>query len=633
MNDNTENDITESATHDTSDAAIEAVPGASSTATQLGSATPQISSPEPDGDHQLLVGMRADLLAPLEAISGYSQMLAEISADRPPEFLSDVEKLHRATREMYEFVKVNLDPMQSSRHPGELPEQLRIIRHDIGNRLNQVLGYCQLLMFDEQEHYFGAALDDLERIQFYCKQCESTLLQYRESSSDRSAGSDPLSASEQKPAGSGTTALRPEEMPDQDPVWHSELTGPAAILVADDNAPSRDMLSEILRRDGHQVSVAADGLEALTMIEHRDFDLVLLDFLMPGMNGFEVLQRLKRDDRLRNTPVIMVSALDSVCDITPCIAIGADDFLTKPVDLTLLKARVNASLEKKRLRERELGQFFTPELARHIVRHPDLLMKGRDVEVTILFCDVRGFSRISERLGPSETVEWLSDVMDLLSDCVIEQQGVLVDYIGDELMAMWGAPDDSPNHAELACRAAVQMLARLPELSDRWEQRVHHSTAVGIGLNTGVARVGNTGSRRKFKYGPLGNSVNLASRVQGATKYLKTNLLVTGSTQKQFGADVTARRLCKVRVVNIDEPVDLYEVLADDEDSLRLKQRYEEALGYFEAQDFRRAAAVLGNLLVDCPQDGPSLMLMSRVVNMLLNQPAEFDCVWELPGK
>lgn len=589
----------------------------------------RIASQQP-GRQQFLVGMRADLLAPLEAIVGYSQMLADESLDRPPEFVNDIEKLHAATRDLYQFVKEKLEQTWSEIHADELAERLRIVRHDIGNRLNHVLGYCQLLMIDEQERYFGALSEDLERIQLYCKQCEAMLLQYRESSpASQSGGSLPATC---PPAPAMTSVVR--DYSPENAKLLPQLTGPAALLVADDNEMSRDVLAEILRRQGHHVSVAANGREALTMIEQQDFDLVLLDFLMPEMTGFEVLQRLKGSERLRNMPVIVVSALESACDIAPCIAIGADDFLTKPVDLTLLRARVNASLEKKRLREREFGQFFTPELARYIVRHPELLKEGRDVEVTIMFCDIRGFSRISECLGPSETVEWLSDVMAVLSDCVIEHRGVLVDYIGDELMAMWGAPEELPKHAEMACQAAVEMLARLPELSDRWQQRVKHPTYVGIGLNTGVARVGNTGSQRKFKYGPLGNTVNLASRVQGATKFLRSNLLVTGSTQQQLGSQVTARRLCKVRVVNIDQPVDLFEILPKGgEDTVRLKQRYEEALCHFENQDFRRAAAVLGNLMVDCPNDGPSLMLMSRVIDMLLHQPEQFDAVWELPGK
>ncbi|HZY87267.1 MAG TPA: adenylate/guanylate cyclase domain-containing protein, partial [Gemmataceae bacterium] len=114
------------------------------------------------------------------------------------------------------------------------------------------------------------------------------------------------------------------------------------------------------------------------------------------------------------------------------------------------------------------SQFFTKELTRLLALHPDLL-NGRDSEVSVLFCDIRAFSRVSQRLGPARTVEWVSDVMGALSDCVLARRGVLVDYVGDELMAMWGAPEEQPDHARLACQAALDMLALLPQLNERWQ--------------------------------------------------------------------------------------------------------------------------------------------------------------------
>src|SRR5262249_1604946 len=155
--------------------------------------------------------------------------------------------------------------------------------------------------------------------------------------------------------------------------------------------------------------------------------------------------------------------------------------------------------------------------------------------------DVRGFARYSHRLPPATTVEWISDVMAVLSDCVIEHQGVLVDYVGDEVLAMWGAPEPQPNHAELACQAALAMLAKLPELTARWPPTRREPMGGGIGINTGEAHVGNVGSPRKFKYGPLGATVNLASRVQGASKFLKTRLLLTKHTYAQLRDELKGR--------------------------------------------------------------------------------------------
>src|SRR5262249_22323721 len=159
------------------------------------------------------------------------------------------------------------------------------------------------------------------------------------------------------------------------------------------------------------------------------------------------------------------------------------------------------------------------------------------------------------------------------------------DYIGDELMAMWGAPVQQPDHARRACRAALDMLAQLPKLNQIWQPILEEPLGLGIGINTGEARVGNVGTARKFKYGPLGNTVNLASRVQGATKYLKARLLITQATRNKLDAGFSTRRLCRVRVVNIQEPVVLYELVAPGQvGPPDLKAGYEKALDEFEKQ-------------------------------------------------
>jgi adenylate cyclase len=290
--------------------------------------------------------------------------------------------------------------------------------------------------------------------------------------------------------------------------------------------------------------------------------------------------------------------------------------------------------EQAALRARiQFEQFFTRELSLQLAAQPDLL-QGRDSEVTLLFCDVRGFSRISGRLGPARTVEWLQDVMGALSECVFARHGVLVEYLGDELIAMWGAPAEQPDHPALACRAALDMLGRLPKLNERWQPILGEPTDLGIGLNTGLARVGNIGTARKFKYGPLGNAVNLASRVQGATKYLKSRLLITEATQARLGGAFLARRLCRVRVVNIAESVGLYELMCPEQpDAAVVQEAYEKALAEFEQRHFRAAARLLAPLIGEDANDGPSLVLMARVVNALVEDAAHFEPVWELPGK
>lgn len=567
---------------------------------------------------QLISLAQDDMLAPVEAIVGFSQMLTDDASQQALAGNDDLEKMLAAARELYSFVRDHLPTGSDDPAPSSLAEHSREVRHEIGNRLSQVFGYCQLLLMEEPGVLSEPFRADLEKIAEYCSRVEAALKKRKdldEAATEQDARDHKIPVSAMPPP----PLLRPVD--------------PATVLVADDNQSSREVLARILERDGHKVTVAADGREALEILQHQEFDLVLLDFVMPGMTGFDVLRMMKGDDRLQHMPVIIVSALSAMREVVACIERGADDFLPKPVDLQLLRARVNACLERKRLREREFGQFFTPELARHFVRHPESLMVGREAEVSVLFCDIRQFSRISERLSPSVMVSWLSDVMNVLSDCVIQQRGVLVDYIGDELMAMWGAPEEQDDHAQLACRAAVDMIAQLPLINERWNATIGSTTRVGIGINTGLARVGNTGSQRKFKYGALGNTVNLASRVQGATKYLGADLLVTSNTFERLAGGFRARRLCQVRVINIKQPVDLYQVFTADAETGNLRGLYERALAEFEHQRFRQAGSFLGDLLIEHPDDIPACRLLTRAVEALQNRTENFDPVWELPGK
>jgi adenylate cyclase len=177
----------------------------------------------------------------------------------------------------------------------------------------------------------------------------------------------------------------------------------------------------------------------------------------------------------------------------------------------------------------QFEQFFSSRLARELERNPKLL-EGRNQEVSILVSDVRDFTPMSERLGPQVTFRLLHDLMERLSEPITHHGGVIVDYAGDGILAMWNAPVLQADHAHRACRAALDMLAELPALNAHWQKTVGSPLRIGIGINTGPALVGNTGSTRKFKYGPHGHTVNVTSRVQQATKTLKFPVLITTAT-------------------------------------------------------------------------------------------------------
>lgn len=296
-----------------------------------------------------------------------------------------------------------------------------------------------------------------------------------------------------------------------------------------------------------------------------------------------------------------------------------------------------ARLEQERqlIAERvRFEQFFTPELARMLGSRGEEMLAARDAEITVLFCDIKGFSRISRASGAELAVEWVRDVLSSLSDCVADHQGVLVDYSGDSLEALWGAPLATAQHATLACRAALQMRACLPELNERWQTRLGERTDVSIGINSGRAQVGNIGSRRKFKYGAFGTTVNQASRVQGAAKQVGVSLLVTRSTVSLLEGIFALRRLWTVKTVNIDEPIELFE-LSDGTNSRwpMLKAKYEESLARFEEGLYYDAMTIVGSLIAEFPQDEPTRRLLQRVVNALGQPAGTVESVWVLDGK
>lgn len=282
----------------------------------------------------------------------------------------------------------------------------------------------------------------------------------------------------------------------------------------------------------------------------------------------------------------------------------------------------------------QLERFVTKEVARKLQDDPDALL-GRDAEVTMLFCDIAGFSRISEQMSPTDLFKWINMVMEELSNCVLATRGTLVDYVGDELIAMWGAPLDTPDHAALAAEAAIMMLESLKKLNSLHKLPNGETTQIGIGLDSGTVRVGNTGSVHKLKYGPLGSHVNIASRVQGATRYLRTPALITGATAELLKkSGFSTRRLCSVRLKNIENPVELFELVSDPGPTWnQLSSDYERALVAWEKLQLQPSISILSQLVSKADSDGPTMVLLARAVEAWSRGVTDYDPVWTLPSK
>ena len=377
------------------------------------------------------------------------------------------------------------------------------------------------------------------------------------------------------------------------------------------SSPSTSILQQVLdeRRSFRSIPEGGESLQGISSV-------VAAPIL--NVHG-EVLGALYGDRRGKGSDSIITELEQMVVEL---VATGVANGIAR---LQQQRAAMRAQVQ--------FEQFFGPMLAQELDDNQELL-EGREAEVTVLFCDIIGFSRISARVGPAKTLEWINDVLNELSHCVVDREGVLVDYVGDELMAMWGAPQPVANHAARACAAALEMKQRLVAINQRWEPIVGETTGIQVGINTGKALVGNTGSQLKFKYGPMGTAVNLGSRICRATKAIMRDVLVSGETAQAAGMQDQTRRLCSVEVVNIPNPVDVYELLGEaSEPWHRLKRGYESALVHFEQSNFRQAAQELSDVLMSHPDDDPSIMLLARAVNAMINGPEPKHPVWVLGQK
>ena len=245
------------------------------------------------------------------------------------------------------------------------------------------------------------------------------------------------------------------------------------ILVVDDNRMNRLLLGRVLEDQGHTVAFAEDGQEALDRVRSEAFDLMLLDVVMPQVDGFDVLRAMKIEPRLRDLPVIVTSAVDEFDNVVKCIELGAEDYLTKPVNAVLLRARVTSSLEKKRLHDerRELiSKFTTREVADDLLTS-GFSLGGKAVDAAALFCDIRSFTSIAEAQTPAETIDLLNDYYTLMMDAIGGEGGIVNQMVGDGLMAIFGAPIPTLDFRLRAVNAARQMVELVDLFSGEQKMR------------------------------------------------------------------------------------------------------------------------------------------------------------------
>lgn len=336
----------------------------------------------------------------------------------------------------------------------------------------------------------------------------------------------------------------------------------ARLLVADDNKVNRLLLTRSLELLGHTVATAENGRIALDMLRNGRYDLLLLDMEMPEMDGFAVLAAMKQDTALRDVPVIVTSSLEGIDHVVRCIELGAEDYLPKPVNAVLLKARIGASLDKKRLRDRQrelLRQFATPEVATDLERS-GFTLGGRRVRATVMFVDIRDFTPLAEAQGPEETIDLLNNYYALMFDAIASHGGIVTLMIGDGLMAVFGAPLELPAHEAAAVDAAREMVELIEMFGAERAAQGKPPIDIGIGIASGEMIAGYAGTKARATYTCIGDVVNLAARIEQHTKVAGLAILMDSATHAALGQQPGTEALGAVTFKGVGTPVEIYTV-------------------------------------------------------------------------
>lgn len=321
--------------------------------------------------------------------------------------------------------------------------------------------------------------------------------------------------------------------------------GTKKVILAVDDAPENlDVVKSILTPT-HVVRAAVNGKMALKVIEKQKPDLILLDILMPEMDGYEVCRTLKEDPETRDIPVIFLTAQDQTTDEAKGFGLGAADYIHKPFSPSILKARVETHLalrDHMKALERaraNLSRYFSPKLVNVLASRDQALGEVRRQNVAVLFADIVGFTQMSEALTPEEVMALLRPYHACLETVVFEHDGTMEKFIGDAALAIFGAPDRGEQDATNALSCAFALLRGLQDLNAERISRQQKAIRIGIGLNFGPAVMGDIGTERNMAFAVIGDTVNVGSRLEALSRKLSCEIVASDSLIAEVRREMT----------------------------------------------------------------------------------------------
>jgi adenylate cyclase len=477
---------------------------------------PPAAPPDPERVKRAALGhLRHELKTPINGILGYSEMLLEDLAedgDTDEEIRGDLEKIRVAGRRLLSLIDEILSPGQIGEEGRDLEDYGARIRADLRNPVNAVVGYAELLKETSRETGREHLLPDLDRI-------ETSARRLLELSTDivqvATAHTDGLLADGRLHQASAITEGVLSKVRSRASSVSDE--GMGSLLVVDDNATNRDLLSRQLARAGYLVQTAEGGRQAMELLATRPFDLVLLDVIMPEMDGLDVLRAVKSDPGLASVPVIMLSSLDDVESAIRCVEMGAEDFLSKPFHPTLLQARIGATLEVRHLRDRELGHqarldeaerlttkllrgTFPDALARRVRAGESGIVESYG-EAAVLWCDLDRAARTHAR-DPGQVAGRMQRILETVDEVAREHELDALAASGDGVVVAAGVPVPVADHTDRVAAAALELRSRLTA-------DPAFDAPVRVGIDSGEVTGGVLGGER-LGYHLWGETVDLA---------------------------------------------------------------------------------------------------------------------------
>jgi len=469
------------------------------------------------------------------------------------------------------------------------------LRHDLRTPVNQIIGYSEMLDEDAQEAGQDKMSVDLKRIGQAARSLLGLIDRIPDELGPPARPAPPAipspprlaapTAATPPPAAKRPSAAAVPQFDDTPSpatmviraaaTKHAE--GTDKLLVVDDNELNRDMLSRRLKSRGYAVMTADDGPQCLDLVKGQRFDLILLDIMMPGMSGIDVLKVIRNRYSVAELPIIMATAKDQGTDVVEALTLGANDYVTKPLDFPVVLARVENQLSLKRAMEEikrlanelekrnrfikhTFGRYLSEEVVDRLLDTEEgLALGGEKREVTLLMSDLRGFTSMADRFTPEQVVRMLNNYLGTMADLIVAHQGTIDEFIGDAILAIFGAPERRPDDAARACACAIAMQVAMKEVNAFNVREGLAEVEMGIAVNTGQVIVGNIGSQTRAKYGVVGSHVNLAGRMEGFT--VGGQVLVSASTLEKAGAALQVGQKVTFQAKGFKEPVDVYDLL------------------------------------------------------------------------